>query len=396
MAKLKRVCILGATGSVGGGALSVIRDCPQMAAAVCLVANNNAVAMRDLCREFQPQRAIMREEAAAEELNKLLAGDGIIIDGGEEAVQTAATAEECDTVIAGIAGGGGLAPTLHAARSGRQILLANKESLVIAGELLMQTAREHGAEILPIDSEHAALFELLEGERQYTKLWLTASGGALRDMPLAQLPNATLAQTLSHPTWKMGNKITVDSATMMNKVLEIIEATVLFQTTAAQVGVVIHPQSIVHALVEDSNGVLSAQMSFPDMRLPIARMLFRDTRKLGDELITKEGKQPQNAWGGGRSLTWETLSNLSFYEPDLARYPCLPLADEALALGGAAPAILSAANELAVERFLRSEIKFTDIARINARALATCAPHPAATLADLQAANEQARAVAAQ
>ena len=375
----KQVCILGATGSVGGGALAVIRAMPERAAAAVLVADRNAEAMAALCLEFRPRRAIMRDEAAAEILRNRLNSEGVEVDGGEEAARRAAEAD-CDTVVAAIAGGDGLPPVLAAAQCGRRILLANKESLVIAGELLMRTARENGAEILPIDSEHAALFEMLAGGGGYAKLWLTASGGALRDMPLSQLAAATPAQALAHPTWQMGKKITIDSATMMNKALEIIEAAVLFSAPPAKVGAVLHPQSIVHAMLEGEDGALSARMAAPDMRTPIARMMFWPDAV---------------AMPGGRRLDWAALSALSFAEPEAARYPCLQLAAEALALGGAAPATLSAANESAVRRFLDGDIAFTDIARINCSALETHArnarPDNALSLDDLRAAHEDAR-----
>ncbi|MGI9298383.1 MAG: 1-deoxy-D-xylulose-5-phosphate reductoisomerase [Gammaproteobacteria bacterium] len=371
----RRLCVLGATGSVGGAALDVARM--RGDSAEVLVAEKNASAMEKLCLEFRPRKAVMRDSRAAETLRSALAAEGITVDGGDEAVRLAA--EGCCTVVAGIAGAGGLPPVLEAARRGKRILLANKESLVFAGELLMRVARENGAEILPIDSEHAALFDLLAARRGYAKLWLTASGGALRDMPENRLAAATPEQTLAHPTWKMGRKITVDSATMMNKALEIIEASALFAAAPENIGVVVHPQSIVHAFVEEADGALVAQMAAPDMRKPIARML---------------------AWPDDSSFRaprpdWDALSSLSFWEPSLSRYPCLSLARDALAAGGAAPAALSAANETAVERFLAGDIKFTDIARINARALEKCAPRPAATLADLRAADEYARVCAA-
>ncbi|MGI9306318.1 MAG: 1-deoxy-D-xylulose-5-phosphate reductoisomerase [Gammaproteobacteria bacterium] len=378
---MTRLCVLGATGSVGGAALSVAREYPDCLAAEILAAGSNAKAMHALCMEFRPRRAVMHSTAAAEELRELLNGEGVEVDGGEEAVRLAAG--ECETVVAGISGAGGLPPVLEAARRGRRILLANKESLVIAGELLMRTAAQNGAQILPIDSEHAALFELLEGGQggaQYARLWLTASGGALRDMPLKDLPHATPAQALAHPTWRMGRKITVDSATMMNKTLEILEAAALFGTGAEDIGVVLHPQSIVHAFVEYADGAMSAQLAAPDMRRPVARMLFWPDKTRGF---------------CGKKLDWKTLSSLSFSAPDAARYPCLALAKEAQVLGGGAPAALSAANETAVESFLAGNIKFTDIARICARALEKYGSAPGATLEDVRAADESARLWAA-
>lgn len=374
----RQLCVLGATGSVGGAALSIVREQRERFVVAALAADSRVAAMHRLCLEFRPQFAAMASVPAAEELDKLLIGEGIVVDGGAAAV--AAAVNNCDTVIAGIAGAGGLSPVLAAAQLGRRILLANKESLVIAGELLMQAARKNGAQILPIDSEHAALFELLTAGHEYARLWLTASGGALRQLPLDKISRATPQQVLAHPTWTMGRKITVDSATMMNKVLEIIEATVLFNAAAEKIGTVIHPQSIVHALVESPDGSMTAQLAMPDMRQPIARMLA--------------WPDSDNAFCTPRP-SWRTLSNLSFSEPETARYPCLALAQAALAAGGAAPAMLSAANETAVAQFLAGEIAFGDIYRINALALEQCAGQSAATLEDLRAADEYTRAWAA-
>ena len=375
------LCILGATGSVGGAALAVAQQGGFVVE--CLTADNNVRRMQQLCLKHRPRRAIMRDVAAAEELHALISAEGILIEGGDESLRLAA-AGDCCTVIAAIAGAGGLPPVLEAARCGRRILLANKESLVIAGNLLMRLARQNNSLILPIDSEHAALFDLLSrysGDSvRRSKLWLTASGGALRDMPLSQLAMATPQQVLAHPTWTMGKKITVDSATMMNKVLEVMEAAVLFEQPVDNIGVIIHPQSIVHALLEEIDGTLTAQMAMPDMQKPIARML--SFPKI-------------NAVSGAKPPDWQTLSNLTFKEPDPARYPVLPLAAAALTLGGTAPAALSAANETAVARFLDGAIKFTDIARINTRALEKYEPRAVETLDDCWAADKYAREWAA-
>lgn len=367
------LCVLGATGSVGGAALAAAarEDMP----AHCLVAGENADRMRDLCLRHRPRRAVMRDPAAADRLRGMLEGEGVEIDGGDDAVREAAGAH--DTVVAAIVGGDGLPPVLEAAKKGRRILLANKESLVVGGALLMEAARAHGASILPIDSEHAALFDLLAGGRRWTKLWLTASGGALRDMPIADLERATPAQVLAHPTWQMGPKITVDSATMMNKALEILEAAALFGATPQDIGVVLHPQSIVHAMVEEADGALVAQMAAPDMRHPISRML-------------RHPEPPRSGAGGGR-LDWAALSEIRFAEPDAARYPCLALAAAAWNAGGAAAAALSVANDEAVARFLSGRVKFTDIARINEESLRRFGGMPAGSLSDLHAACGEAR-----
>lgn len=372
----RNLCILGATGSVGRAALAAAEvrgDNVEV-----LAAGENTERMHALCLQHRPRLAVMHNESAAEQLASLLKEEDIEVNGGQEAVCRAAADDRCCTVIAGIAGAGGLSPVLAAAKRGRRILIANKEALVFAGKLLMQTAKENGGVILPIDSEHAALFDLLQDKKTFAKLWLTASGGALRDMPLSQLAHATPEQVLAHPVWNMGAKITVDSATMMNKVLEVIEASVLFNAPADDIGVVLHPQSIVHAFVQDADGTLTAQMATPDMRIPLARML----------------SWPEASPVVAASPDWQTLSSMSFDTPDPARYPCLTLAQEALNAGGAAAAALSAANETAVARFLSGKIKFADIADINTRALETCAAHPADSLDDLRAADEFARELA--
>ena len=377
MADIKKLCLLGATGSVGRAALEIVRKNPKTLAVETLVANRNVDLMRQQYLEFRPKRVIMSDIEAAEQLRRLLTDEGAQIEGGQAAVNAAA-AEDGDTVIAAIAGAAGLSSVLAAAQAGKRVLLANKESLVVAGHILMQTAQDSGAHILPIDSEHAALCELLEGKNyDGLNLWLTASGGALRQTPTDKLSCATVSETLAHPTWNMGAKITVDSATMMNKVLEIIEASILFNVGVKSIHVALHPQSIVHAMVEEQDGTLTAQMAYPDMRLPIARAL---SRPLDNDLFAV------------RRLSWRDLSSLTFSEPSLAHYPCLSLASEAMAMGGAAPAMLSAANETAVLQFLKGAIKFTDIARINIMALEKCATQAAAaTLDDLWAAHQYAR-----
>ena len=383
MAGIKKLCVLGATGSVGGATLAVVRHRRAYFAVTTLVADTDAAAMRKLCQEFCPVWAVMRDEMAAEELTQMLRADGssTAVKGGASAVRDAPLGD-CCTVVAAISGAEGLSPTLAAVQAGLRVLLANKESLALAGGLLMAAARDSGATILPIDSEHAALFQLLGGSPAAAgdKLWLTASGGAFLSLPMEQLAEVTPTQALAHPTWSMGAKITVDSATMMNKALEVIEATMLFAAAADSIGVVIHPQSIVHAMVEKSDGTLTAQLSMPDMRLPIAQML---------------------AWPAEEALmtlprpSWADLSGLTFAEPEAERYPCLQLARDALAAGGAAPGVLSAANEAAVARFLRGDIKFTDIARINYAVLAKHADCAADSLEDLLAADRRARQWAA-
>ncbi len=350
---MRGVCVLGATGSVGGAALDVVRSRPDAFSVTALAAGGDDEALEKLCREFKPRRAVLADTVAAKRLRLALRGEGVAVRGGGKAVEEEAAAEDCGTVVAAIAGASGAAPVLAAARAGKRVLLANKEALVFCGAMIMRAARESGGAILPIDSEHWGLFELLAGGGDYAKLWLTASGGGARDVPLSQLDAVTPEMALAHPNWTMGAKITVDSATMMNKALEIIEASVLFGAAAERIGVVLHRQSLAHALVEFADGSVKMHISAADMRLPVGRMLF----------------WPEFLPGAGRTPDWRQFSAMEFAEPDAQRYPCLALAYRALSAGGAAPAVLSAANESAVARFLGGGIRFTDIARINAEVL---------------------------
>ena len=364
MVGVRDLCVLGATGSVGGAALSLVREHPDRYRVRALAAQGDVAGMAELCREFAPAVAVLADEEKAEVLHKALVGEGVAVMGGAAAVAAAAARPDCCTVLAAISGADGVAPTLSAAVAGKRILLANKEALIVAGDFLWQALAESGGDLLPVDSEHCALFELLGEGRDFERLWLTASGGAVRRTPLAALERVSPQEALNHPNWSMGEKITVDSATLMNKVLEVMEAVSLFSVAPERVGVVMHPQSVVHAFVEYSDGSLQAALSLPDMRLPIARMLA----------------WPDRLPGVCQRPDWGTLSAMTFALPDEERYPCLPLAYRALRLGGGAPAALSAANEVAVRRFLAGEIRFTDIARINAAALDGAPSFEAATM----------------
>lgn len=346
---MRRICLLGATGSIGSAVLAVAAQQPDLYRVQILVGGSDAERMAALCRQHRPALAVLADSKQAGVLETLLADEAIEVAGGSDAVCAAAADAACDTVVAAISGASGVEPALAAARAGKRLLLANKEAIIVAGQLLMAAVREGGGELLPIDSEHCALFELLQRQQAYNKLWLTSSGGSVRDVSPARLGEVTPEQALQHPSWSMGKKITIDSATMMNKVLEIMEAAFLFAAPADCIGAVIHPQSMCHALVECPDGSLLTSWSTPDMRLPIARML----------------QWPDYPAALLPPLDWQALSQASFAVPDEARYPCLPLAYRALALGGGAPAALSAANEVAVEHFLAGAIKFTDIARIN-------------------------------
>ena len=357
----RNISLLGATGSVGRAVLEVVRAHPDRLRIRALAAGGRCDEMAKICAEFRPDLAVMRSADSAGRLRKALAESSPQTEvlHGEDGLAAAATFSGSCTVAAAIAGAGGLSSLLAAARAGKRILLANKEALILAGEALAAAADAGGGLVLPIDSEHCALFELLHSRPEAagpdgTKLWLTASGGALRDLPLEKLAEATPAQTLRHPTWRMGAKITVDCATMMNKGLEVMEAAALFRRGPEDIGVVLHPQSVAHALVEFSDGTLSASLSAPDMRIPVARMLAWPRRISLPEIARPD---------------WRALSAMTFAEPDPRRYPCLGLAYAALSAGGAVPAALSAANEVAVARFLSGGSKFSDIARVNEKTL---------------------------
>ncbi len=354
---MARLTILGATGTIGRNTLDVVARHRDRFQVYALTANENWAQMTVLCREHRPVIAVMREEQAAEHLAAALAEDGgdTVVMAGADALAEVAAAPEADVVMAAIVGAAGLLPTLAAARAGKRVLLANKEALVMSGALFLDAVRTSGAQIVPIDSEHNAVFQCLPHPRAaglegagVRRIVLTASGGPFRDWPLAQLATATPEQAVAHPNWVMGKKISVDSATMMNKGLEVIEACWLFDARPDQVEVVVHPQSIVHSLVEYADGSMLAQLGNPDMRTPIAHALA----------------WPDRIDAGVQRLDLAALARLEFSAPDHDRFPCLQLAFDALADGGCAPAVLNAANEVAVDAFLDGRLGFTAIARV--------------------------------
>ncbi|MEX0900486.1 MAG: 1-deoxy-D-xylulose-5-phosphate reductoisomerase [Gammaproteobacteria bacterium] len=354
---MARLTILGATGTIGRNTLDVVARHPDRFKVHALTANDNWAQMTVLCREHRPAIAVMRDERAAEHLAAALTEDGgdTVVMAGAEALTEVAAAPESDVVMAAIVGAAGLLPTLAAARAGKRVLLANKEALVMSGALFLDAVRASGAQIVPIDSEHNAVFQCLPHPRDgglagagVRRILLTASGGPFRDWPLAQLATVTPEQAVAHPNWVMGKKISVDSATMMNKGLEVIEACWLFDARPDQVEVVVHPQSIVHSLVEYADGSMLAQLGNPDMRTPIAHALA----------------WPDRIDAGVQRLDLATLARLEFSAPDHGRFPCLQLAFDALADGGSAPAVLNAANEVAVAAFLDGRLGFTAIARV--------------------------------
>jgi 1-deoxy-D-xylulose-5-phosphate reductoisomerase len=381
---MQSITILGATGSIGVSTLDVLARHPEQYRVHALSAHGRVEELAAQCRRFRPQRAVVGTPAAAAELARLLAGLDIDIAHGQAALCEIASSPDTDTVMAAIVGAAGLAPALAAARAGKKILLANKEALVMSGQLFMDAVREHGATLLPIDSEHNAIFQSLPSNYARTpagsgvaKILLTASGGPFLNRAVETLEEVTPAEACKHPNWSMGRKISVDSATMMNKGLEVIEAHWLFGAPADLIEVVIHPQSVIHSMVSYVDGSVLAQLGNPDMRTPIAHALA----------------YPQRIDSGVAQLDLTAMGALQFFKPDYARFPCLALAFDALRAGGTAPALLNAANEIAVDAFLHERIGFRDIDRVVRRVMDEN-PHGAA--GDIEAVMAQdARARAA-
>ena len=376
---IRQVAVLGATGSIGASALDVIARHPGQMRASVLAAGRQVDALLALCAAHRPDHAVIADPDAYPALRDGPAAAGLATraHAGHPALEALVAGPECDTVVAAIVGAAGLGSTLAAARAGKRLLLANKESLVLAGELVIAAARASGAQIVPIDSEHSAVFQCLpsgstEGVR---RIVLTASGGPFRGWDRARLATVTPAQAVAHPKWSMGPKISVDSATLMNKGLEVIEAHHLFGLPAGRIDVLVHPQSLVHALVEYVDGSTLAQLGLPDMRTALAVGLG----------------WPQRIESGVSGLDLLTQGRLDFEAPDLEAFPCLRLAGQAMAAGGSAPAVLNAANEEAVSAFLQGRIGFLDIPVLVAEALAALAAAPAGCLEALLAADADAR-----
>lgn len=378
------VALLGSTGSIGSSVLEVMARHPGRFELVAATANTNVEALLEQCRTWRPRYAAMADPDAAERLREALkpVAPEVEVLAGPEGLRTAACCPEARHVLAAIVGGAGLLPTLAAAERGKRVLLANKEALVMSGKLFMDAARQNGAELIPIDSEHNAVFQCLPrdcgaGLRQagVVRILLTASGGPFRTTPLAALREVTPEEACAHPNWDMGRKISVDSATMMNKGLEVIEACWLFDAAAAQVEVLIHPESVVHSLVEYVDGSVLAQLGNPDMRSPIAHALA----------------WPERMESGVPRLNLAEVAQLNFAEPDLDRFPCLGLARQALIQGGTATAVLNAANEVAVQRFLERQIRYTAIPGVVEKTLEELGGGPADSIERVLTADEQAR-----
>lgn len=388
-ARLQGITILGSTGSIGVNTLDVVARHPQRYHVIALTANTQVDRLFEQCRRFLPQIAVMLDATAAADLKKKLVTAGLAIEvlSGTLGLTRVAALPEVDIVMAAIVGAAGLLPTLAAVRAGKRVLLANKESLVMSGHIMMQAAAASGAQLLPIDSEHNAIFQCMPAgyrtgaePRGVRRILLTCSGGPFRAIPKEELEAVTPDQACAHPRWVMGRKISVDSATLMNKGLELIEACRLFCVTPDQVEIVIHPQSVVHSLVEYTDGSVLAQMGNPDMRTPIAHALA----------------WPERIESGVKSLNLFEIGRLDFEPADMQRFPCLRLAYEAAAAGGTAPAILNAANEVAVHAFLEGRVGFNEISRIIEHTLAEVIVTGEAELDAILADDTRARTVALQ
>lgn len=355
MSRPKRISIIGSTGSIGKQTLDIARAFPEQVQVIGLAAGANVELLAEQAREFRPRVICIKDESLVRKLKEVLGDTNTEIVTGLQGLITVATLSEADMVVTSVTGSIGLVPTLEAIKLGKQIALANKETLVAAGELVMNLAREKGSAILPVDSEHSAVFQCLQGNRQADvhKLVLTASGGPFRGWSAKDLERVTLAMALKHPNWSMGQKITVDSATLMNKGLEVIEARWLFDVDFPQIEVVVHPQSIIHSMVEYLDGSLIAQLGVPDMKVPIQYALSYPMRWA-------------SPWP---RLNWTQIREFTFEKPDLDTFSCLKYAYEAGKAGGTMPAVLNAANEEAVALFLQEGISFTEIPRLIARTM---------------------------
>ena len=384
----QNITILGSTGSIGVSTLDVIRRHPERYRAFALCAHSQIDKLFAQCLEFKPQFAVMRDAPLASALAERCRAAGLSTEvrHGVESLIELSALPEVDAVMAAIVGAAGLEPTLAAARAGKRVMLANKEVLVMAGELFMHAVREHGAILLPVDSEHNAIFQSLPADFSHglsacgvQKILLTASGGPFRTVALDELSHVTPDQACAHPNWVMGRKISVDSATMMNKGLEVIEARWLFDAPREMIQVVVHPQSVIHSAVQYSDGSVLAQLGNPDMRTPIADAMA----------------WPERIAAGVESLDLFKIARLDFFAPDFERFRCLQLAYDVLREGGTAPAILNAANEVAVAAFLDNRLPFLGIARLNDQVLQSLSAGPEGSLADVLAADAEARQLAA-
>ena len=354
---MKKISVLGSTGSIGKSTLDVLSRHPDAYQVYALTANTNTDELEKQCEKIKPAYAVMSDKAAAEELSQRFKQSGLDtkVLSGVDGLSQVASSNEVDYVVAGIVGAAGLLPTLSAVKAGKRVLLANKEALVMSGKLMIDAVSANNATLLPVDSEHNAIFQCMPGnqidgqhKKQIQKIMLTASGGPFRTLDISELEHVTPEQAVAHPNWEMGHKISVDSATMMNKGLEVIEAVWLFDLSFDDIEVVIHPQSVIHSMVSYVDGSVLAQLGNPDMRTPIAHALAWPKR-------IESGVEPLNIFD---------VAKLEFEKPDLIKFPCLKLCYESIQKGGSASIILNAANEVAVESFLKKSIPFTAISKI--------------------------------
>lgn len=378
--KVRNIAILGSTGSIGTQTLDIIAEYPDRFRAVLLTARSRWEELADQARRFLPLKVVIADESHYEKLRDALADLPIEVAAGADEIEKSAGMEESDIVVTAMVGYSGLLPTIAAIKARKTIALANKETLVVAGELITRLCREYGVNIVPVDSEHSAIFQCLEGEgtAHARKIILTASGGPFRTVPAEELTEKTAADALRHPNWDMGAKVTIDSATMMNKGFEMIEAHWLFSCPPERIEVVVHPQSIVHSMVEFEDGSIKAQLGVPDMHLPIRYALG----------------YPERLHTVAPPLRLDQYSTLTFEAPDLNKFPLLGYAFDAIRHGGTMPCILNAANEVAVAAFLKGKIRLTDIARTVRHTMQTATPSVVTDLETLVATNEEARAIA--
>ncbi|MFA5984274.1 MAG: 1-deoxy-D-xylulose-5-phosphate reductoisomerase [Methylococcaceae bacterium] len=384
------ICILGSTGSIGVSTLDVASRHPELYKVIALTANHNIELLYAQCLAHQPQFVVVVDENKACEFKEKIKHTALAeleVLAGAKALEQVATLDQVDSVMAAIVGAAGLLPTLAAAKAGKTVLLANKEALVMSGDIFLQAVAQSGAQLIPIDSEHNAIFQCMPAgyqtstlAKEVRRILLTASGGPFRQMPIADMANVTPAQAVAHPNWDMGKKISVDSATMMNKGLEMIEACLLFNMQPEQIQVVIHPQSVIHSMVDYVDGSVLAQMGNPDMRIPIAHAMAR----------------PARFDSGAAALNIFQIGRMDFEEPNLERFPCLRLAYDAINAGGIIPTVLNAANEIAVDAFLHERIRFTDIPLIIEACMQKFAANPADNLDIILQADQDARVVANQ
>lgn len=381
MKRPTNIAILGSTGSIGRSSLDVIEALPDRFRVTYLTAHRNTELLSAQIRRFRPRAVVVRDGSHADTLRKAIDGAVEVLTGAD-ALAEVVTHEDVDIVISALVGFAGLHPTLRAIEAGKDIALANKETLVVGGELVMEKVRRHKVRLLPVDSEHSAILQCLQGEDMHSvgRLILTASGGPFLSTPQHEMDAITPEQALKHPTWTMGSKITIDSATLMNKGLEVIEAHWLFGLAPERIEVIVHPQSIIHSMVEFVDGSVKAQLGVPDMKLPIQYALTYPER-------------PPSAF---RRVDFAELARLTFQDPDMDRFPCLPLAYRALRSGGTAAAVLNAANEAAVQLFLEHRCSFTAIPALIAAAMDTLATTGTVTLDAIDRADRDARAFVAQ